>query len=176
MRCLMLLRHAKSSWDHRDLEDADRPLAARGRTAAPLLGRYISRHNLMPDLVMCSSARRAQQTWELVSAEWDQTSPQTAQLLEMRSSLYLAGLGEMQTMLRRADNHARTIMIIGHNPGMAQLAMHLVGEGQSKDLRSMAKKFPTAALAIIDLPIEGWSELGRGEGHLRAFVRPKDLA
>lgn len=175
MRRLMLLRHAKSSWDHMDLDDVDRPLAPRGRAAAPLLGRYISRKGLQPDLVLCSSAVRARQTWELVSAEWDQVDKSGLPRLEMHASLYLANSGELISTLRRIDDDVATLMIIGHNPGMEQLAGRLVNQGDPEGLKRMTEKFPTAALAIIQFPIEAWSSLKPGQGMLEAFIRPKDL-
>ncbi len=175
MRLLMLLRHAKSSWDQFGLDDIDRPLSSLGRSAAPLLGRYLSRQGMHPDLVLCSSAVRAYQTWELVSAEWDQVDKAGSPPVEMRSSLYLANPIELQSTIKRIGDDIKTVMIIGHNPGMAQLAARLVIGGDPRGMKSMTKKFPTAALAIIQLPIESWSLLRAGQGRLEAFVRPKDL-
>lgn len=175
MRHLMLLRHAKSSWDQLDLDDIDRPLSARGRSAAPLIGRFISRRDLVPDLVLCSSAVRAKQTFELVAAEWDQGGTATKPGLEMRSSLYLARPAELTATINRIDDSVATTMIIGHNPGMEQLARQLATKGDAKSLKRMIKKFPTAALALIRLPIKRWSSLGSGQGELVSFMRPKDL-
>ncbi len=175
MRHLMLLRHAKSSWDQVGLEDIDRPLSPRGRSAAPLLGRYISRKYRYPDLVLCSSAVRAYQTWELVSAEWDQADKPASPVVEIRTSLYLANPIDLQSTIKRIGDDVKTAMIIGHNPGMEQLAARLTHKGDPRDLKLMAKKFPTAALAIIQLSIESWSSLRTGQGRLEAFVRPKDL-
>ncbi|MGI9449730.1 MAG: SixA phosphatase family protein [Geminicoccaceae bacterium] len=175
MRRLMLLRHAKSSWDHMDLDDVDRPLAPRGRAAAPLLGRYISHENLQPDLVLCSSASRTRQTWELVSAEWDRSDKARLPRFEIRPSLYLAGYAEMLSMIQRIDGDIVNVMIIGHNPGMSQLAMHLVAQGDPRGLKEMSKKFPTAALAVIQFSAESWSSIKPGQGKLESFVRPKDL-
>ena len=176
MRRIMLLRHAKSSWDHADLEDKDRPLASRGRAAAPMMGRFISQQNLQPDLVLCSSASRARQTWELVAAEWDQTDRLGMPPVEMHSSLYLATPGELLSAVRRIDDGIEAVMIVGHNPGMEQFASNLLAQGEPKDLKKMAKKFPTAALAVIQLAIEHWSSLVFGIGRLETFVRPRDLA
>lgn len=175
MRQLMLLRHAKSSWDHMDLDDVDRPLAPRGRLTAPLLGRYITHENLQPDLVLCSSATRARQTWELVSAEWDQADKTRLPRLEVRSSLYLASQFDLLSIIRTVDDDNETIMIIGHNPGLEHLAMRLVTKGDPGGLKRMSRKFPTAALAVIQFPIENWLSLKPGQGKLEAFVRPKDL-
>ena len=175
MRQLMLLRHAKSSWDHADLDDIDRPLAPRGRHAAPLLGRYISRRKLEPDLVLCSSAARARQTWELVSAEWDHANATAKPRLDMRPSFYLARPAALMSAIQRIDDEVTSAMIIGHNPGMGQLARQLVNGENAKALKKMEKKFPTAALAVIRFPVESWSSLTFGSGELVSFIRPKDL-
>ena len=143
--------------------------------SAPLLGRYISREKLQPDLVLCSSANRARQTWELVSAEWDQSDKDGMPRLEMRASLYLASQADLLSTIRRVDGDVATLMIIGHNPGMEQLAARLVAQGDPRGLKTMAKKFPTAALAVIRFSIESWSLLKPGQGRLDVFVRPKDL-
>ncbi len=175
MRQLMLLRHAKSDWDQMDLDDIDRPLSPRGRLAAPIVGRYINRKGARPDLILCSSAVRARQTWELIAAEWDHAENADLPRLEMRASLYLASPAELLSILRRIDDEVATLMIIGHNPGMAQLAGRLAARGDQKDLKNMKKKFPTAALATIKFPSESWSSIKADDGTLSAFVRPKDL-
>ena len=174
MRRLLLLRHAKSSWDQGDDDDAARPLAARGRRAAPLIGRYISRHGLVPDLVLCSTAERARQTLELVIAEWERPAVDAAKV-EMRSSLYLAPPGEMLAAIRRVDEAVERLMIIGHNPGMAMLALRLAARGDPRGMKTMAAKYPTAALAVLDFEIEKWPAIAPGAGYLQSFVRPKDL-
>lgn len=175
MRRVMLLRHAKSSWDPMDLDDIDRPLAVRGRLSAPLLGRYIHRQKLEPDLVLCSSAIRARQTWELISAEWDQTNAAKRPQLEMRSSFYLARPAALMSALQRIDDEVVSVMIIGHNPGMEQFALQVVGAEKTHAFRKMQKKFPTAALAVIGFAVESWSALTFGSGKLFCFIRPKDL-
>lgn len=176
MRRLLLLRHAKSSWDRSDLDDVDRPLAPRGRRAAPLMGRYIDREGLMPDLVLCSPAVRARQTWELVAAEWDRSAVEAGPRLEMRASLYLAVPGEIIAILRRLDDEIGTVLVIGHNPGMAMLGKLLAARGDPHGMKAMSMKFPTAALAVMTFDVEGWTKIAPGNGYLRSFVRPKDLA
>ncbi len=175
MRRLMLLRHAKSSWNDADIDDIDRPLAPRGRKAAPLIGRHMSRAGLLPDLVLCSSALRARQTWELVVAEWDSAIAAGAPRLEMRASLYLAPPGEILLMLQRLDDRIGTVMVIGHNPGMAALARQLAATGDPRGLNAINAKFPTAALAVITFDVDHWRALAPGRGCLQSFVRPKDL-
>ncbi|MGI9509252.1 MAG: SixA phosphatase family protein, partial [Geminicoccaceae bacterium] len=174
MRRLLLLRHAKSSWDQRDQEDVQRPLAPRGRQAAPLIGRHLGGQGLVPDLVLCSTAERARQTLALVRAEWDRADGEGA-AVEMRASLYLAPPGEMLAALRRLDDATESVMIIGHNPGMALLAGQLALKGDPRGLKTMAVKFPTAALAVIDFDVDAWRSIAPGRGRLQSFVRPKDL-
>ena len=174
MRRLLLLRHAKSSWDRPDLDDAERPLNARGQRAAPLMGRHISAQGLVPNLVLCSTAERARQTLELVTAEWE-TVGTAETMVTMRSSLYLASAGELLATVRRLDDEAEAVMMIGHNPGMGAFAGLLAARGNPEGLKAMAMKFPTAALAVIDLDIGCWHDAGPGDGVLQSFMRPKDL-
>ena len=172
MRTLLLLRHAKSSWDDPDLEDFDRPLAKRGRKAAPRMARYLDQTGPRPDLVLCSAALRAVQTWALVS----DVLGEGVEVKCMRS-LYLAPPSKMLSSLRHvADEHA-CVMLIAHNPGMEHLAAVLAGPGSSqKALRELYEKYPTAALAEITFEAKSWRDVERGSGRLRRLVRPKDLA
>lgn len=175
MRRLLLLRHAKSSWDSDDLDDSARPLAARGRRAAPVIGRHISGQGLVPDLVLCSTAERARQTLELVVAEWERGAGDRAKVTT-RSSLYLASAGELLATVKRLDQEVESVMIVGHNPGLEAFASLLSGEGDPEGMKTMAKKFPTAAFAVIDLDISTWKDASPDSGFLRSFVRPRDLA
>ncbi|MEM8950697.1 MAG: histidine phosphatase family protein [Pseudomonadota bacterium] len=170
----MLLRHAKSSWDRGDLDDILRPLSARGRRAAPLIGRHISGRGLVPDLVLCSTAVRAKQTLELVIAEWERSANDGAKI-EMRASLYLSPPGEMLAAIRRVDDAMMSTLVIGHNPGMEVLAGRLAAKGDPSGMKSMAAKFPTAALAVFDFDVDSWKDVAPGRGHLQSFIRPKDL-
>ena len=171
MRSLLLLRHAKSSWDDPGLADIDRPLAPRGRKTAPLLAHWIDKQQLAPELVLCSPARRAQETWQLMLPVLGETIP-----LKTLRTLYMAGAARLLIVLRRTPDEVRTLLLIGHNPGLARLALSLSGIGREKARARMAKKFPTAALALISFDAEQWSTIGAGGGKLEAFVRPKDLA
>lgn len=171
MRHLLLLRHAKSAWDEPELADVDRPLAARGRKTAPLLAHWLDQQQLTPDLVLCSPARRVQETWELMRPVLGEGVP-----TKILRTLYLAGRSRLLAALRRTPEDVRTLLLIGHNPGLAGLALSLSGVGREKALARMAKKFPTAGLAVISFDAEQWSTIGAGGGKLEAFVRPKDLA
>ena len=172
MRTLLLLRHAKSSWDDSALEDFDRPLAPRGENAAPLMAAYLKKIGLRPDLVLCSPAARARQTWSLVSRSLDSKIA----VNELRD-LYLSSPGRLLEAVRRAPDAAPCVMLVGHNPGMEHLAMILSGPSSNPTaLAKLHSKFPTAALAEIEFEVAAWAAVARGEGCLKRFIRPKDLA
>lgn len=171
MRTLLLLRHAKSSWDDPTLDDFDRPLAPRGIDAAPRVADYLQAKGLRPDLVLCSPALRARQTWSLVA----RTLGGAIEVKQLQG-LYLGPPSRMLEALRRAPDTALRVMMVGHNPGMEHLAVALAGpRSKLKALARLRNKFPTAALAEIEFEADSWSEVDRAGGRLRRFVRPKDL-
>ena len=160
---LFLLRHAKSSWDDPGLSDHDRPLAARGRHAAELMREYLSSAGVAPSLVLCSSAVRARETLERVAPEGE---------LRIEGDLYGAEEHDLLERVRLLPSHLESAMLIGHNPGMQELALLLAGEGEG--LAQLHEKFPTGALVTLAFD-EDWDALGPGAARLEAFVRPKDL-
>lgn len=170
MKTLLLLRHAKSDWAEPGLDDIDRPLAPRGRAAAALMGRHLKAEGLVPDLVLCSSARRAQETWDLVAPELGREVP-----VRFRKGLYAVSSAALLGALRRVPDDCGRLLVIGHNPEMEDLAHRLAGSGKAKALASLAEKYPTAALAEIRFAQDGWSKIGEGSGALHRFVRPRDL-
>ncbi|MBX2805067.1 MAG: histidine phosphatase family protein [Hyphomicrobiales bacterium] len=170
MLTLTLFRHAKSSWDHADLTDFDRPLNDRGERDAPVMGRYLARHQLIPDLILCSSARRTRETLELASAEWP-VKPQT----EYAEALYLATQDTMFGILRNVGKHSPHVMMIGHNPGIHSFAMNMAGTGEADARYALSSKYPTAAIANITFGSSAWSTIKPGEGTLTAFVTPKQI-
>ncbi|MDX1710043.1 MAG: histidine phosphatase family protein [Rhodovibrionaceae bacterium] len=170
MKTLTLLRHAKSDWTDAGLTDFDRPLAQRGLKAAPLMGRHLRAKKLSPDLVLCSAAARAKQTWELVAPEL-QDPPEPRYL----KSLYLASPSRMLAAVTRAPSEVEHLMLIAHNPGMENLAQRLIGGGKKSALKQLQAKFPTAAIAVIRFEADAWDEIKDGSGELTHFTRPKDL-
>ncbi len=170
MRTLLLMRHAKSSWDQPELADLDRPLAPRGREAAALVARYLALHGLVPDLVLCSHALRVRETWRLMA-------PVLGEGLASKTlrGLYEGAPGRLLEALRRVDDQVRTLMLIGHNPALGGLAQSLAGAGSKKALERLRTKFPTAALAVLAFDTGGWADLAAGGGRLEDLVRPKDL-
>ncbi|MEO3430666.1 histidine phosphatase family protein [Pelagibius sp. CAU 1746] len=169
---LLLLRHAKSDWKAAAEDDFERPLAKRGRRAAPLMGKYLRAEKLEPNLVLCSSARRARETLELVSAALA-SAPEISYL----KSLYLAPPSRMIAVLRRQKPETGRILLIAHNPGLQRLALELArgaaGRGHGAARRRLAEKFPTAALAR--LRIAAWETLGEAPAELLTFIGPRDL-
>ena len=172
MKTLLLLRHAKSSWDDLSLADFDRPLAARGQKAAPVMADYLRKKDLRPDLVLLSPAARARETWALVA----HTLGGQIEVKELRG-LYLGAPSRLLDAVRRAPDRADRVMLIGHNPGMEHLAMVLAGPASKR--KAMAKlhdKFPTAALAEIEFDAGSWKDLARESGRLKRLVWPRELA
>lgn len=169
MRRLILLRHAKSDWPD-GIADPERPLAARGRNAAPRIGAYIAQEHLLPDRILVSPARRTRETWDLVAAR---LPPPKVVASEPR--VYDASAARLMTVLREQPKDAHSVMLVGHNPGLEDLAELLVASGPAPHLASMAEKFPTGGLAVIDLPVDEWSATAPGIGRLDRFVTPRDL-
>lgn len=174
MLTLMLLRHAKSSWDNLAEADLDRPLARRGRKAAPAMGAEIARRHLLPELVLCSSAARTRQTLDLVLATWPAPHPEVV----FDDAIYMASAEELLQQVhlaaRRAPAPAR-IMIVGHNPGMEDFAADLTGGGDVEARKLLAEKYPTCALAVLTFAAAAWSDVDFGQGNLELFLTPARL-
>jgi phosphohistidine phosphatase len=166
-RTLYLLRHAKSSWDDPTIPDRDRPLAPRGLRACELLAEHLRRHEITPWLVLCSSSTRTRQTLEGVSAGFGY--PVEA-LIE--HGLYGATAAELLDRLRVVDGPVASVMLIGHNPAIQELAINLVRPTTPRD--AFGDKFPTGALATLELA-SNWMELAPGSATLTAFVNPRGL-
>jgi phosphohistidine phosphatase len=169
-RRLFLLRHGKSAWPG-DVADHDRPLAERGRKAAPLIGSYMAREKLLPDLVLVSTARRAQETWKLLAKEL----PRSAVKRDV-PDLYEAPAARIAGILRGIEPTVQTVMLVGHNPGFQDFANGLIGSGDSEDWARLKEKFVTAGMAIIDFKADRWEDITPESGHLERFVRPRALA
>jgi phosphohistidine phosphatase len=167
---LLLLRHAKSRWDEPGVEDHERDLTPRGEAAAARMGVLLRERRLVPDLVLCSTARRAVRTWRLAGAGLDPVPP-TAE----RDDLYLAEPDRLLDLARRHGGAARRLLLVGHNPGMHALAVRLAGTGDPALRATLATKFPTAALARLGFAAPSWDAVAPGAGELLGFWRPRDL-
>jgi phosphohistidine phosphatase len=166
MHRLLLLRHAKSSWDDPSLADRDRPLAPRGHRAAERMADHLRSDFPHPDLVLCSPALRTRETLDRMSNAFGDAE------VVVDDELYGAGEGELLERLRAVDDRFETVAVIGHNPGIHDLAIALAGSGA--ELGRMGAKFPTGALAVLAFD-EPWRDVSPGGGLLEAFVTPKDL-
>jgi phosphohistidine phosphatase len=167
---LFLLRHAKSARPD-DVADYDRPLAERGRKTAPLIGAYMAREHLFPDLVLVSPARRTQETWKRVA----EALPASIAERDV-PNLYGAPATRILGILGRIEPSVRTVMLVGHNPGLQDVASSLVGSGDPEACARLAEKFPTAGLAIIAFETDHWADISAGSGRLERFVTPRSLA
>jgi phosphohistidine phosphatase len=169
MHQLLLLRHAKSSWDDANQPDRDRPLNRRGREAAALMRQTMRDLGLTPDLVLVSSARRTLETLEALEP-WPDTP-----LVEPMDALYLATAGQLLDALREVPETVRSVLLIGHNPGMHDLALTLCADTAAPAARQLAAQFPTAALAEFTIG-SPWSRVMPGSGRLVRFLTPRALA
>jgi phosphohistidine phosphatase len=166
MQTLYLLRHAKSSWDDPTLPDHERPLAPRGRRDAKRIAKHLRRLGLEPELILCSSAARTRETLELLRPAVG------ASEVIVEEDLYGASSDELLARIRLVPDSVASVMLIGHNPGLEQLALALASAGD--ELEQLAAKFPTAALATLAVA-NSWSRLAPGDATLEAYVVPKQL-
>jgi phosphohistidine phosphatase len=170
MKTLHLLRHAKSSWDDPALDDHDRPLAPRGERAALALADHWNACGVRPDLVLCSTACRARQTLERILPSWD---PPPA--VRWDPGLYLTSAPELLERVQGlADAHA-SVLLVGHNPGLGELAALLAGSGDPALRRRLVRKYPTGAWVELRFAVGHWRDVGSQGGKLLRFVRPKEL-
>jgi phosphohistidine phosphatase len=160
---LVLLRHAKSSWADADLADHDRPLNRRGRRAATVVGHHLRDAGLVPDLVLCSSAVRARETLGRLglAATTD---------VSVEDPLYGADATELLARLVTVPDSIGSVLVLGHNPGVEDLARLLVA-----DRHTVPERFPTAAVADLRLSIGRWTEIAPRVGRLHGFVTPREL-
>ena len=170
MLTLSLLRHAKSSWSNPTLPDRERPLATRGVTDAPLMGKAMAERGIDPDLVLCSSARRTRVTLELVLPEL-RVEPKVVYV----DALYHASPEQMLKMLREIEPGANRVMMVGHNPEIQAFALDVVGSGPKHFRDRLRTKYPTAGLAVINFVSGLWKSVSVNSGTLNLFLSPRDL-
>ena len=159
---LILTRHAKSDWDDPSVPDHDRPLNARGRRSARALGDWLASRGYDPEEVLCSSSRRTAETWDCAADAVFETLP----VLRIEPALYHADPATMLRVLQSAT--APTVMMIGHNPGIAAFAAMLPAQ---PPLDPQFRSYPTAATLVVDFHAEDWAEVRPGQGSVRDFVR-----
>jgi phosphohistidine phosphatase len=165
MRQLMILRHAKSAWP--DVADHERPLAERGRRDAPRAGRWLLETGRIPGHVTCSTAQRARQTWQLVEGELQVSPP-----VRFDDRLYAAELDDVLSVIGETPDQVSTLLIVGHEPSARDVTLYLAGTGRKHLLETVRDKFPTGAIATLELPGR-WTELGENCARLTGFFAPK---
>ena len=174
-RKLVLVRHAKSAWP--DLPDQERPLARRGLRDAPAVGRWLRTAGCVPDLVLCSTARRAEETWQLAATELQAQPP-----VRWDERVYQATAAGLLDLIRHAPPETGTMLVVGHDPAIAGVALMLAEAAAPADgpgpppgaLDRMRAKFPTAAVAVLDVT-GTWRLLAPGRAQLSQFVTPRDI-
>lgn len=166
MKRLILTRHAKSSWDDPLTPDHDRPLNERGKAAAADLGQWLASRGYVPDEVLCSDALRTRKTWSGIAPALPGTP-----VLELKPALYHAGPDVMLAVLRHATGDC--VMMIGHNPGIAEFAAKLVAHAPKN---AEFARYPTGATLVADFTIESWDQLGWGMGVADDFIVPREIA
>ena len=167
MRRLMLLRHAKTERPEPGERDRDRKLTKRGGADAPLIGAYMAHHGLVPDLALVSPATRAEETWALVA----KALPKAPRIVK-EEGIYNAGRDKLMGIIRKARD-AHVLLVVGHNPGLHELAVSLIASGDVEARERVSEKLPTSGLVVIDLPFDDWSRLHPSAGRLERFVSPR---
>ena len=174
MRRLMLLRHAKTEPDAPSGRDEDRRLDDRGRRDAAEIGGWIRHNPPFPTHVLVSHAVRALQTWEIAWEAMKETVP--APEVELTPELYGADIAQLLETIRNASaTDPKRLMLVGHNPGMHELAIALAGSGDPAGRGALADNLPTSGLAIFDFDVDDWTDIGIRRGRLELFVSPKLL-
>jgi len=167
MRRLMLLRHAKTERAAPGERDRDRKLVKRGRADAPVIGTYMAHHDLTPDLVLLSPAKRAQETWTLVAGAFARPPRVTSdeRIYNASPETLIAAIGETRK--------SHTLLVVGHNPGLQELAVQLIASGDVDMREQLNEKLPTSGLVVIDLPVDDWALIHLHAGRLERFVSPR---
>jgi phosphohistidine phosphatase len=163
---LILTRHAKSSWDDPTMSDHDRPLNERGKAAAADLGGWLASRGYIPDEVLCSDALRTRKTWSGIAPALPGTP-----ILTLKPALYHASADVMLAVLRHAS--ADTVMMIGHNPGIAEFAERIVA---TPPANPQFHRYPTGATLVCSFEIDSWADADWHQGAARDFVVPREIA
>ena len=170
MRRLILFRHAKAEPSELGMEDRARVLTERGRKDAAKIGAYMAGHALVPDRVAISPAARTQETWKYTATAF-RPSPGATSV----DALYDATPHAIFAVIKATPATAHTLMLVGHNPGLHELALMLIASGDIETRERLREKLPTAGLVIIDFAVDAWSKLHPQSGRLERFVSPKSL-
>jgi phosphohistidine phosphatase len=170
MKRLAVLRHAKSSWKDRELDDFDRPLNGRGQRAARRMGREMGERGIQFDFVLASPAVRVRETIDGVSHEHKLTAP-----IRFEPRIYMARVAELLELIGTIPDDADKALLVGHNTSAERLVVKLATDDERGLRKRVEEKFPTAALAVIELPIESWKDVQPESGRLVELIYPADL-
>jgi phosphohistidine phosphatase len=170
MKRLSVLRHAKSSWKERELDDFDRPLNGRGQSAARRMGREMSDRGMQFDFILASPAVRVRETIEGVGEELELAAP-----IRFEPRIYMARVAELIELIATIPDAATNALLVGHNTSAERLVIKLANDDERGLRKRVEEKFPTAALAVIDLPIASWHDLQPESGRLVELIYPGDL-
>jgi phosphohistidine phosphatase len=170
MRRLLLLRHAKAETSNPGRRDHDRILAKRGRSDAERLGSYLVHHSFVPDHVLVSDSARTRETWALLAGAFGREPP-----ADLDERLYDASPQTILQAIRESEPNIVTLLVIGHNPGLQELATMLTASGDVDTRRRLQESFPTTALAVIHFTTEDWGGVHTNSGRLEHFITPKWL-
>ena len=170
MKRLTVLRHAKSSWDEPGLDDFSRPLNERGWKSARRMGRELKDRGIRFDLVLASTATRVRETIQGVQEEYDFAAP-----IRFEQDIYLAATQALISLVRDLPDDVESPLLVGHNPGLERLIVELTHDDAKGWRDRIAGKYPTGALAVIELPAGKWSEMKRGSGEIVELILPRGL-
>ncbi len=171
-RILYLQRHAKSSWADTGLDDHERPLNGRGRDACRRLARHWRKADIRPEMVLCSDAARTRETFERIAERLKAEPPPVTFV----PALYLAEPETILEVVAAQPAKLHRLMVVGHNPGLEELAQLMIGDGDPADVGRLVDKFPTGALATLDFgAARGWRDLKPRAARLTAYVIPAEL-
>lgn len=168
-RRIYLFRHGKSGWGDPGRQDRERDLNARGRAASEKMAAWCAANAVAPDLVLCSTATRARETLARLLPRLK------AARIEFEDGLYLASAGELMARLRKLDDGVMAVMVVGHNPGLQDLARLLARGGDARAMARIKAKFPTAALAELSAEAKRWRNLDAGAATLERLILPREL-
>lgn len=170
MKKVILLRHAKSSWDDPSLDDHDRPLNGRGQKSAPVIAAWLANRRHLPDRVLCSSSTRTRETVDRMKPELPGLPDP-----EIDPELYHASPSAMRERLAQLPAECDTVMVVGHQPGLGALARKLSDGQERRRCRRAYEHFPTAAAAVLEVDVEDWAELDFAKARFVDFAKPREL-
>lgn len=162
---LIILRHAKSCWDSPAPTDHDRPLAPRGQKASSIIGKWLVSEGHEPKIVLCSTAQRARQTWDLVQMQLNKP-----EIVKFMHEIYLYGTQEIMHLVQQ-QGQLSPLMVVGHNPAIGEFAIHMLKNiSHHKDFY----RYPTAAVTVCEFQANSWSDVHPNTGQLLGFTVPRD--